>query len=329
MSQETHQEKYQELTPESEPLVEVKGLTIEFDTPQGRKRVVDQVNFAVAPGEVLGVLGESGSGKTMSTLAILGLVNGYPGVMGGEITLRDHAGDHHLLEDLGRFIYHNQKRDLPEKRARAWQKRRGRQMRSLWGSSVTAIFQNPRRSLDPLMTIGAQVLESIQARRNSSRPQNQDHQSPSRSELSEQDPKSEALSWLERVRMVNPSRVFYSYPHELSGGMCQRAMIAVALACKPRLLIADEPTTGLDATVRAQVVHLLQELIEEERCAMIYITHDIREMLYLADRVIVMRHGVVLESVSKHDLQTRSHERAEYTQILLSAAGIDASTHQD
>ena len=121
---------------------------------------------------------------------------------------------------------------------------------------------------------------------------------------------------------LNPQRVFNSYPHELSGGMCQRAMIAVALACKPRLLIADEPTTGLDATVRAQVVKLLQELIEEERCAMIYITHDIREMLYLAERVIVMRHGVVLESVTRDDLLTRAAERHEYTQILLSAAGV-------
>ena len=296
---------------EHKPIVDVRDLIIEFDTPHGRKRVVDQVSFKVRSGEVLGILGESGSGKTMSTLAILGLVNGYPGVMGGEISLHDAAGEHSLLDGLDDALYHSKRSGLREKRSRAWQRRRDRKMRPLWGNSVTAIFQNPRRSLDPLMTVGAQVIESIKARQRA-------HSEVARAQAQ----RDEALTWLNRVRMVNPQRVFDSYPHELSGGMCQRAMIAVALACKPRLLIADEPTTGLDATVRAQVVKLLQELIEEERCAMIYITHDIREMLYLAERVIVMRHGVVLESVTRDDLLTKADERHEYTQVLLSAAGV-------
>ena len=286
-------------------VVSVRDLIIEFDTPAGRSRVVDGVSFSVEPGEVLGILGESGSGKTMSTQAILGLIDGYPGVMGGEIELKLKGEIHSLLRALPEYLF--TKKSKLEKHERAWRKHRYTEMKDLWGRGVTAIFQNPRRSLDPLMTVGQQVLESITSR------------SP---ELSKEECSREALTWLERVQMVNPSRVYSSYPHELSGGMCQRAMIAVALACKPSVLIADEPTTGLDATVRAQVVQLLQELIKDERCAMLYITHDIREMLYLADRVIIMRHGEVLERVTTQQLREEAHQRHEYTRTLLEAAGM-------
>jgi len=302
-------------TSNTSDVVKVKDLVIEFDTPRGRVRVVDQVSFSVRPGEVLGILGESGSGKTMSTQAILGLIDGYPGIMGGEITLDDHGESHQLLQHLPDYLYPHHKTGQIEKRSRAWHKYSMQQMKSLWGGSVTAIFQNPRLSLDPLMMVGKQVMESINAR-------HQRTQSRGSKDAGSVDPRQEAISWLTRVQMPNPARVFSSYPHELSGGMCQRAMIAVALACKPKLLIADEPTTGLDATVRAEVVKLLQELLKTERCAMLYITHDIREMLYLADRVIVMRHGSILESVNKEVLRTHPQERTAYTQTLLSAAGI-------
>lgn len=291
------------------PVVDVNDLIIEFDTPDGRKRVVDQVSFSVHPGEVLGILGESGSGKTMSTQAILGLVDGYPGVMGGTIQL-NYQGEHFsLLNGLVDAQY--TRRGQVEKRERVWKKSLKRQLQPLWGRAVTAIFQNPRRSLDPLMTVGQQVGESILSR----------HRNES-SKPSPDQVKSETLEWLTRVKMVNPVRVLDSYPHELSGGMCQRAMIAVALACKPSLLIADEPTTGLDATVRAQVVSLLQELINAEQCAMLYITHDIREMLYLADRIIVMRHGRVLERTTPALLRSQEGAQDPYTQMLLEAAGL-------
>jgi ABC-type dipeptide/oligopeptide/nickel transport system ATPase component len=292
-------------------LVDVQDLVIEFDTPKGRVRVVDGVSFSVSPGEVLGILGESGSGKTMSTQAILGLIGGYPGVMGGQINLYNQGVTYELLKELPSFI--SERRGQPEKNERAWRKYRYAQMKKLWGRAITSIFQNPRRSLDPLMTVGQQVKESIQAR--------ESHKDTSE-RLSEQAQTEEALEWLAKVQMVDPARVYHSYPHELSGGMCQRAMIAVALACKPSILVADEPTTGLDATVRAQIVHLLQDLIKAEQCAMLYITHDIREMLYLADRVIVMRHGKVLEQVSANDLKEHASERHEYTRILLDAAGM-------
>lgn len=292
-------------------LVKVRDLIIEFDTPKGRTRVVDEVSFAVSPGEVLGILGESGSGKTMSTQAILGLIGGYPGVMGGQISLKFEGKTYDLLEALPQYLF--ERHEQIEKNERAWRKHRYSQMKGLWGRAVTSIFQNPRRSLDPLMTVGQQVQESIKAR--------ESHKEIT-SRLNEQAQKAEALNWLAKVQMVDPARVFNSYPHELSGGMCQRAMIAVALACKPAILVADEPTTGLDATVRAQIVHLLQDLIREEQCAMLYITHDIREMLYLADRVIVMRHGKVLEQVSTQELKKQTDDRHEYTRILLDAAGM-------
>ena len=291
------------------PIVEVKDLIIEFNTPHGRKRVVNQVSLSVSPGEVLGVLGESGSGKTMTTQAILGLVEGYPGVVGGEIMLRSNTQEHALLSTLSHHTYYRD--DQIEVRTRAWRKAQHKQLRGLWGQAMTAIFQNPRRSLDPLMTVGQQVMESIVSRER--------HQSTKVDKALVRD---EALSWLSRVQMVNPSRVFSSYPHELSGGMCQRAMIAVALACRPALLIADEPTTGLDATVRAQVVELLQHLIKDERCAMIYITHDIREMLYLADRIMVMRHGEVIERATPDELRDEQRVHQPYTAMLLDAAGL-------
>jgi ABC-type dipeptide/oligopeptide/nickel transport system ATPase component len=296
------------------PVVDVRDLVIEFDTLHGRKRVVDGVSFKVNPGEVLGILGESGSGKTMSTQAILGLIGGAPGVMGGEISLTHQAVSTDLLRQLPQFLS-PRKNGLIEKKNRAWEKAIYATMKPLWGQAVTAIFQNPRRSLDPLMTVGQQLVESlrygIRKEADSARgPRLKDHL------------KRESVDWLARVQMVNPIRVFDCYPHELSGGMCQRAMIAIALACRPSLLIADEPTTGLDATVRAQIVCLLQELVREQQCAMLYISHDIREVLYLTQRVIVMRSGVIVEESLTDDLKRSRGERHPYTQTLLDASGL-------
>lgn len=297
-----------------EYIVEIKDLIIEFDTSKGRKRVVDQISFEVAPGEVLGILGESGSGKTMSTQAILGLIDGLPGVMSGEInfTYKNHTLN--LLDGLSECL--SETKENPHKNDRLWQQKSRKTMKPLWGKYITAIFQNPRSSLDPLMTVGAQLSESITY---ASLKQNKEQGTPQKTT---DQIRSEAIEWLEKVHMVNPARVYESYPHELSGGMCQRAMIAVALACRPTLLVADEPTTGLDATVRAQIVTLLQTLVREARCAMLYISHDIREVLYLTDRVIVMRHGQVIEHARTEDLKNGYGDRHTYTQSLLDASGI-------
>jgi ABC-type dipeptide/oligopeptide/nickel transport system ATPase component len=268
--------------------------------------VVDGVSLALAEGEVLGILGESGSGKTMTTLSVLGLVAGRPGVVAGDIRLRDGATTHSLLDGLSSVV--RARGDGPvRKDDRKWQRMVHRRMRPLWGRVATAVFQNPRQSLDPLMSVGAQLSESVRVAEPS---------------LAKPDVRRRALEWLERVHMNDPARVFASYPHELSGGMCQRAMIAIALACQPRLLIADEPTTGLDSTVRAEIVALFRELMADRRRSMLYISHDIREVLHLADRVIVMRHGRVLETARAADLRDGVGVRAEYTASLLAASGL-------
>ncbi len=288
-----------------ENLLEVKDLVLEFDTAKGRRRVVDEVSIELAPGEVLGILGESGSGKTVTTLAVLGLVGGQPGVAAGSIRIRDGETSHELLEGLDRHMY--ERGGVRYKHVKRWAKTVGRRMQPIWGRFVTAIFQNPRHSIDPLMTIGAQVEESIAL---------------AHPDADAQAVTAKAIEWLTRVQLNDPPRVHRSYAHELSGGMCQRAMIAVALAREPQILIADEPTTGLDTTVRAEIVELFRQLLEDRKRSMLYISHDIREVLYLADRVIIMRHGKVVETETADNLRHGVGTRAEYTKTLLAAANI-------
>ena len=287
-------------------LLSVRDLIIEFDTAQGRRRVVDGISFHVDEGEVLGILGESGSGKTVSTLAVLGLVEGNPGIMGGQVEL--NAGETHvsLLEGLEGVIKRPAGKP-PRKNTRRWQRMVHRRMRPLWGGLMTAVFQNPRHSLDPLMTIGKQVEESVGL---------------AEPTLDRAQRRARAVEWLDRVQMSDPERVFRSYAHELSGGMCQRAMIAVALARAPRLLAADEPTAGLDTTVRAEIIGLFEDLLADRRRSMLYISHDIQEVLHLSDRVIVMRHGKIVEEATADAIKRGVGERHPYTASLLAAAEL-------
>ncbi|MEE2757862.1 MAG: ABC transporter ATP-binding protein [Myxococcota bacterium] len=286
-------------------LLAVKDLSIEFDTKAGRKRVVDSISFQVGEGEVLGVLGESGSGKTITTSAVLGLIQGNPGVVNGQILLSTGDETLNLLAGLGDVMTGN--KGIEVKNVRRWDRLVSRRMKSVWGSQMTAVFQNPRASLDPLIKVGTQVAESVALA----------HPDWTATRV-----RDKALDWLQRVQLNAPERVYVSYAHELSGGMCQRVMVAVALAREPRLLIADEPTTGLDTTVRAEIVKLFASLIDEENRAMMYISHDVREVLYLADRVIVMKDGVILETSTAHDIRHGYGQRAPYTQFLLESAGI-------
>ena len=293
----------------TEPLLEVDELAIEFDTRDGRRRVVDGITFQLAEGEVLGILGESGSGKTLTTMAVLGLVSGDPGVVGGHIRVHDGERSHDLLEDLGAYLHPSRTPDQRvRKDARRWRRRTRKRMKPLWGNVMTAVFQNPRASLNPLLTIGAQVEESTRLA------------DPG---LDRKAAYERSVAWLERVQMNDPFRVHGAYAHELSGGMCQRAMIAVALARKPRLLIADEPTTGLDTTVRAEIVELFQDLLAKHTRSMLYISHDVREVLYLADRVIVMRQGRIVETAKSAELRYGTGTRDPYTATLLAAADLD------
>ncbi len=253
-------------------LLTVQDLQTHFFTGEGVVRAVDGVTLCVRPGETLGLVGESGCGKTVTALSILRLIPSPPGrIVGGSICFEG--------QDLLR---------LPEE-----------EMRGIRGSAISMIFQEPMTSLNPVFTVGEQVAEGIRH-----------HQRVSRREAWDR-----AVEVLRRVKLPDPARRAYEYPHQLSGGMRQRVMIAMALALGPRLLIADEPTTALDVTIQAQIVDLLMGLQEEMQMALILITHDLGVIAETADRVAVMYAGRVVEEAPVEQLfETPLHP---YTQGLL------------
>jgi len=253
-------------------LLTVQDLRTHFFTGEGVVRAVDGVTLSVRPGETLGLVGESGCGKTVTALSILRLVPDPPGrIVGGTICFDGR--------DLLR---------LPEE-----------EMRSIRGCAISMIFQEPMTSLNPVFTVGEQVAEGIRH-----------HQKVSR-----RDAWDRAVEVLRRVQIPDPARRAYEYPHQLSGGLRQRVMIAMALALGPRLLIADEPTTALDVTIQAQIIELLMGLQEEMQMAVILITHDLGVIAETADRVVVMYAGRVVEEASAEQLfETPLHP---YTQGLL------------
>ncbi len=222
-------------------------------------RAVDGVTLSVRPGEMLGLVGESGCGKTVTALSILRLVPDPPGkIVGGTISFEGR--------DLVR---------LPEE-----------EIRKIRGCAISMIFQEPMTSLNPVFTVGEQVAEGIRQ-----------HQKVSRREAWDQ-----AVEVLKRVKISDPARRAREYPHQLSGGMRQRVMIAIALALRPKLLIADEPTTALDVTIQAQILELLLGLQEEMKMAVMLITHDLGVIAETADRVVVMYAGRVVEEASVKEL---------------------------
>ena len=233
-------------------LLEVKNLQTHFAVEGGVFHAVDGVSFALEAGCTLGIVGESGCGKSVTALSIMGLVPQPPGrVAGGEI----------LFEGT----------DLLKLEAA--------EMRALRGDRIAMIFQEPMSSLNPAFTIGEQIAEGLL-----------EHRSISRNEA-----RNQAIEMLRRVRMPSPERRYHDYPHRLSGGMRQRAMIAMALACRPKLLICDEPTTALDVTIQAQILDLMRTLREETGTAIILITHDLGVIAELADDVAVMYAGRIVE----------------------------------
>jgi peptide/nickel transport system permease protein len=255
-------------------LLEVRDLSVEFDTDAGRVRVVDGVSFDVAAGKIVGLVGESGSGKTVSSLAVLRLLPSPPAhIVGGSIRFSGHD-----LLDM----------DFDE-------------LRRIRGRDIAMVFQDPLASLDPSFTIGYQLAEAIRLHERVSRTAARDR----------------AARLLESVHIPDPVQRLSAYPHQLSGGMRQRVMIAMALSCYPRLLIADEPTTALDVTVQAQIVELLNELRETEGLAVLFVTHDLALISELSDEVAVMYAGQVVEHAATADLFTRP--RHPYTAALLAA----------
>jgi oligopeptide/dipeptide ABC transporter ATP-binding protein len=241
----------------AEPLLEVKDLRTYFTTDAGVARAVDGVSFHVNPGETLGIVGESGSGKSVTSLSVMRLIPQPPGKIqpGSRILFRHEDG----VEDL----------------AAATEER----MREIRGNDIAMIFQEPMTSLNPVFKVGDQIMESLRLHRG----------------LSKRDARDKAIEMLQLVGIPIPYQRIDEYPHQLSGGMRQRVMIAMALACDPKLLIADEPTTALDVTIQAQILELLNRLQEELSMSIILITHDLGVVAETCDRVIVMYAGQVFE----------------------------------
>lgn len=241
------------------PLLEVRDLKTYFATEDGWFRAVDGVSFAVAPGRTLGIVGESGCGKSVTSLTVMGLVPCPPGrIAGGEVLFEGH--------------------DLLKLSQAA--------LRELRGNQISMIFQEPMTSLNPAFTVGDQIIEAIRRHK----------------KVGPREARERAIEMLRRVRIPAPERRIDEYPHKLSGGMRQRVMIAMALACDPRLLIADEPTTALDVTIQAQILDLMRELREAMGTAIVMITHDLGVIAEIADEVIVMYAGKVVEQAPVADL---------------------------
>ena len=239
----------------TEIVLDVDNLTTEFRTPQGVGRAVDAISFNIHRGETLGIVGESGCGKSITALSILRLVPCPPGnIVDGSV----HLGDVDLMQ-------------LTE-----------RQMRDVRGNDISMIFQEPMTSLNPVLTVGYQIAEVLRR-----------HEGLTRAAA-----KARAVEMLGLVQIPAPERRAREYPHQLSGGMRQRAMIAMALSCNPRVLIADEPTTALDVTVQSQVLDLIQELQQRMGTAVILITHDLGVVAETAQRVIVMYAGRKVEEAT-------------------------------
>ena len=241
------------------PLLEVRGLHTHFTTDDGEFPAVDGVSFRVEAGRTLAIVGESGCGKSVTALSIMGLVPSPPGqVRAGSIRFEG--------------------KELVGAPARA--------MQDLRGNGMAMIFQEPMSSLNPAFTIGEQIVEGLLR-----------HRAIGRAEATER-----ALAMLHKVRIPAPEQRFHEHPHKLSGGMRQRAMIAMALACDPRLLIADEPTTALDVTIQAQILDLMRTLQRETGTAIVLITHDLGVVAEVADEVVVMYAGRIVEQAAVRTL---------------------------
>lgn len=252
-------------------LLEVKNLKTQFFTDDGVVTAVDGISFHVMPGEVLGLVGESGCGKSVTSLSLLRLVASPGKITGGELLWK---GD-----DLLKYS--------------------PKQMRALRGDDIAMIFQEPMTSLDPLYTVGNQIIEAVSL-----------HQG-----LRGRQAREKAIEALRDVGIPEPELRIDSYPHQMSGGMRQRVMIAIALSCNPELLIADEPTTALDVTVQATVLDLLKKLRKERNMAILLITHNMGLVAEMCDRVAVMHDGKIVETARVEDLF--ENPRHPYTRDLL------------
>ncbi len=255
------------------PLLDVEGLDVRFATPRGELSAVSDLSFSVEAGETLAIVGESGCGKSVTSMSVLRLIPQPPGRVRGAVRFD------------GRDLL-----ALPE-----------REMRAVRGKDIGMIFQEPMTSLNPVLTVGRQIGETLRV-----------HEG-----LSARDATERAVQMLALVGIPEPARRVAEYPHQLSGGMRQRVTIAIALACSPRLLIADEPTTALDVTIQAQILDLMRDLKARVGAAIMLITHDLGVVAEMAQRVVVMYAGRKVEEASVADLF--AHPLHPYTHGLLGA----------
>ena len=255
-------------------LLDIQEIETEFSTPTGVNKAVDKVSLNLKKGETLAIVGESGSGKSVTAMSILKLIPEPPGkIKGGSINFNGK-----LLNNCS-----------------------DKEMRSIRGNDISIIFQEPMTALNPVLTVGSQITETVMRHQN----------------ISLKSAKKRALDMLELVKVPEPMRRANQYPHQLSGGMRQRIMIAIALACDPQILIADEPTTALDVTIQAEILSLLNSLKKKTDCSIIFITHDMAVVSQIADRVVVMFEGKKVEEGTVFDILEKP--KHPYTKALLSA----------
>ena len=264
---------------EEKRLLEIKNLSTYFHLDEGIVKAVDDVSFSINRGETLGVVGESGCGKSVTALSIMQLIAKPRGrIEHGKITYYGDKGDPIEITSLDPH---------------------GKRMRGIRGNEIAMIFQEPMVSLNPVYPVGEQIMEAVRT-----------HQTADKKKARER-----ALEMLEKVRISAPAQFLSLYPHELSGGMRQRVMIAMALSCNPSLLIADEPTTALDVTIEAQILDLIYELKSDFQAAVMFITHDLKVIGDMANRVIVIYAGKIVEEAVVDDIFY--NPKHPYTQGLL------------
>ena len=289
-------------------IITVRDLQVEYKTALGKVKALNGVNFDVPRGTVVGVVGESGSGKSVTARAIMRILERAGTITQGSITFRRPSGDQHESAEDAELI--NAAAGKSGEVDITGLKPTSDTMRAIRGSEIAMIFQEPMTSLNPVYTVGSQIQEAIRL-----------HQTADKKLSWEQ-----SVDMLKQVGMPNPERIAKSYPHELSGGMRQRAMIAMALSCHPSLLIADEPTTALDVTTEAQILALMRRLKDEIGMSILFITHSMGVVAQLCDEVIVMYQGRIVERASVDEIFYAP--KHPYTRSLLrSIPRIGAAEH--